>query len=58
LLRDVLVLAEAPLSADALATFLKGRMTPKRRARVAEVIDTLVATGAARVDREGHFLPQ
>jgi hypothetical protein len=57
-LRDVLAEAEAPLPADALATLFKGRTTPKRRDRVREVLETLVATGAARVGAEGYFLPK
>lgn len=57
-LRDVLFEAEAPLPADALATLFKGRTTPKRKARVADVLETLVATGAARHADDGYFLPR
>ncbi|WP_187334600.1 class I SAM-dependent DNA methyltransferase [Novosphingopyxis iocasae] len=57
-LRDLLHEAEAPLPADALATLFKGRTTPKRKARVADVLETLVATGAARHTDEGYFLPR
>lgn len=57
-LRDVLAEADAPLPADALASLFRGRTTPKRRARVADVLETLVATGAARVGAEGYFLPK
>ena len=56
-LRDVLAEAEAPLHVDALASEFKGRTTAKRRARVADVLETLVATGAARVGDEGYFRP-
>lgn len=57
-LRDLLHEAEAPLPADALATLFKGRTTAKRKARVADVLETLVATGAARHAEEGYFLPR
>lgn len=57
-LRDLLHEAEAPLPADALATLFKGRTTAKRKARVADVLETLVATGAARHTDEGYFLPR
>lgn len=57
-LRDVLAEAEAPLPADALATLFKGRTTAKRKARVAEVLETLVTTGAAREGESGYFLPR
>ena len=56
--RDVLAEAEAPLPADALAALFTGRTTQKRRDRVAEVLETLVATGAARDGEEGYFLPR
>lgn len=57
-LRDLLHEAEAPLPADALATLFKGRTTPKRKARVADVLETLLATGAVRGDEAGYFLPR
>ena len=57
-LRDLLHEAEAPLPADALATLFKGRTTPKRKARVADVLETLLATGAVRGDETGYFLPR
>ncbi|MEM6900155.1 MAG: class I SAM-dependent DNA methyltransferase [Pseudomonadota bacterium] len=56
--RDVLAEAEAPLPAEALSTLFKGRTTAKRKARVAEVLETLVATGAARDGDGGYFLPR
>ncbi|WP_271076986.1 class I SAM-dependent DNA methyltransferase [Aurantiacibacter sp. MUD61] len=56
--RDVLAEAEAPLPAEALATLFKGRTTAKRKARVSEVLETLVATGAARDGDGGYFLPR
>ena len=55
--RDVLAKAEGPLMADALAQSFKGRTSPKRKARVAEVLETLVATGAARHGDDGYYLP-
>lgn len=54
--RDVLAEADAPLPADAIATLFKGRTTSKRKARVADVLETLVATGAARDAEAGYFL--
>jgi len=57
-LRDVLAEAEAPLPADALATLFKGRTTSKRKQRVSEVLETLVATGAARESDGAYFLPR
>lgn len=57
-LRDLLHEAEAPLPAEALATLFKGRTTAKRKARVADVLETLVATGAAREGDGGFFLPR
>ena len=56
--RDVLAEAEAPLPADTLAALFTGRTTQKRKDRVAEVLETLVATGAARDGDEGYFLPR
>lgn len=57
-LRDVLAEAEAPLPADALATLFKGRTTAKRKQRVSQVLETLVATGAARESEGAYFLPR
>jgi len=57
-LRDVLAEAEAPLPADALASLFKGRTTPKRKQRVGQVLETLVATGAARENNGAYFLPR
>ena len=57
-LRDMLAHAEAPLPADALATLFKGRTTAKRKARVAEVLETLMATGVARESEDSYFLPR
>ena len=62
IVRDVLAKAPAPLAPDALAAAFDGRLTPKRRARVEQVLETLVATGAARTGQlEGstrYFVPR
>lgn len=62
LVRDLLAKAPAPTQPDAIAIALDGRNTPKRRARIAEVLETLVATGLARAgEQEGqrrYFLPR
>lgn len=57
-LRDVLDEAEAPLPAETLAALFKGRTTQKRKDRVAEVLDTLVATGTVRESDRAYFLPR
>lgn len=57
IVRDLLSEA-APLPADALATLFKGHTTAKREARVSEMLDTLVATGATREGDQGYFLPR
>lgn len=58
--RDVLARAAAPMSVPALAAAFAGRATAKRRQRVEQVLETLVATGAARRDdaTSGYFLPK
>ena len=59
--RDLLARAAAPISVPALAAAFAGRNTPKRRQRVEQVLDTLVATGAARRDdgaTSGYYLPR
>jgi hypothetical protein len=59
---DLLAKAPAPTPPDAIASVFDGRNTAKRRDRIAEVLDTLVATGLARTrDHEGqrrYFLPR
>lgn len=57
-LRAMLAEAQAPLLPEALAATFKGRITQKRRDRVSEVLETLVATGAARQVENGYFLPR
>lgn len=58
--RDLLARAAAPISIPALAASFAGRNTPKRRERVEQVLETLVATGAARRDEAagGYYLPK
>lgn len=62
LVRDLLAKAPAPTPSDAVASVFDGRNTAKRRERIAEVLDTLVATGLARTrEHEGqrrYFLPR
>ena len=64
ILRDVLGRATAPLTADSLSGAFKGRNTAKRKKRVAEVLQTLVDTGAARQGIDGqdgggrYFIPR
>ncbi|WP_374595149.1 class I SAM-dependent DNA methyltransferase [Sphingosinicella sp.] len=58
--RDLLAKAAAPIAVPALAAAFSGRNTPKRRERVEQVLETLVATGAARRDdaTNGYYLPR
>lgn len=58
--RDLLARAESPITVPALAGAYAGRATPKRRERVEQVLERLVATGAARRDEtsRGYYLPR
>ena len=60
--RDVLSRAPAPALPNEIAASFDGRNTAKRKARIAQVLETLVATGAARTGHlEGetrYFLPR
>jgi hypothetical protein len=60
MVRDVLAKAPAPMPVEGIATSFDGRLTDKRRSRVRQVLDTLVATGAARTDEngQGYFVPR
>ncbi len=62
IVRDVLAKAAAPAQPDALASAFHGRVTDKRKARIRQVLETLVATGAARTgEMEGttrYFVPR
>jgi hypothetical protein len=55
-MRDVLAEAEAPLPAEAIAALFKGRNTPKRKARVARVLEIMADMGGARAGDQGYFL--
>ena len=58
LVRDLLAKAPAPTQPEAIAGAFDGRNTSKRKGRVAEVLETLVATGVARtgeLDGERRF---
>lgn len=57
-LRDFLAKAEGPTPVLALSAAFKGRNTSKRRDRIKAVLETLVATGAARSVDGGYFLPR
>ena len=62
--RDMLARAAAPLAPESLGKAFKGRNTAQRKARVAEVLQTLVAAGAARQTADGqdgssrYFIPR
>lgn len=62
LVRDLLAKAPAPAQPEAIASVFDGRNTAKRRDRIEEVLETLVATGLARSgEHEGqrrYFLPR
>lgn len=62
LVRDMLAKAPAPLPPDGIASVFDGRNTARRKDRVTEVLETLVATGLARTGEiEGqrrYFLPR
>jgi hypothetical protein len=58
---DVLAAADGPVSPDQVARAFSGRLSPKRRQRVEQVLQTLAATGAARTAQEhggGYFVPR
>lgn len=48
IIRDLLARAHGPVLPDSISASLDGRNSPTRRERVKKVLDTLVATGAAR----------
>ena len=58
--RDLLARAAAPISVPTLTAAFAGRNTPKRRQRVEQVLETLVATGTVRHDdaTSGYYLPR
>jgi hypothetical protein len=62
LVRDMLAKAPAPALPDAIAAAFDGRNTAKRKDRVGQVLETLVATGLARTGeiegQQRYFLPR
>ena len=62
LVRDLLAKFPAPAHVDEISIAFDGRNTAKRSSRVAQVLDTLVATGLARPDAAGgrarYFVPR
>lgn len=59
LVRDLLARAPSPAEPAGIAASFDGRLTEKRKARVAQVLETLVATGAARTDAASrYFVPR
>ncbi|KZL19436.1 class I SAM-dependent DNA methyltransferase [Pseudovibrio sp. WM33] len=61
MVRDILSKAQTPIAAEVLSANFSGRNTPKRKGRVADVLKTLVITGAARQtveDAPRYFLPR
>ncbi|WP_425449933.1 class I SAM-dependent DNA methyltransferase [Virgifigura deserti] len=62
LVRDLLAKAPAPTPPEAIASVFDGRNTARRRDRIAEVLETLVATGLARTSEQDsqrrYFLPR
>jgi hypothetical protein len=58
---QVLEQAEGPVTPEAVARSFAGRLSPKRKRRVAQVLQTLTATGAARTpdsDPNSYFVPR
>ncbi len=59
IVRDILAKSASPLAADAIAASFAGRNSAKRKERVAMVLETLAATGAARTDDTArYFIPK
>ena len=52
-MRDVLSKAAAPATPIAISAAFDGRNSSARKDRVAKVLETMVATGAARATSEG-----
>jgi hypothetical protein len=53
IVRDVLAKSAAPAAPDEISLAFDGRNSPTRKDRVRQVLETLVATGAARTADEG-----
>jgi len=62
IVKDVLAKAAAPALAEEIAATFDGRNSAKRKDRVADVLETLVVTGAARTDaragEDRYFIPR
>jgi SAM-dependent methyltransferase len=62
IVRDILVRAPSPALADAIAASFDGRTSPQRRARVSQVLESLVSMGMVRTggDQGGqrYFVPR
>ena len=56
--RELLARSEAPVLPDAVSATFKGRNSPKRKTRVVDVLETLVATGLVRKteDKQTYFI--
>ena len=56
--RELLVRSDAPVLSDAVSASFKGRNTAKRKTRVLDVLETLVATGIVRKteDNKSYFI--
>ncbi|TPJ50891.1 MULTISPECIES: hypothetical protein [unclassified Mesorhizobium] len=61
-MRDLFAKLPAPAHLDDVSLSFDGRNTSKRSGRVAQVLETLVATGLAREDAAGgrarYFVPR
>ena len=58
---QVLERADSPVTPDTVARAFAGKLSPKRKQRVDEVLQTLTATGAARTpedDPNSYFVPR
>jgi hypothetical protein len=58
---QVLEQADGPVTPETIARSFAGRLSPKRKQRVAQVLQTLTATGAARTpegDPNSYFVPR
>ena len=59
IVRDILAKSASPLDAAFIAASFAGRNSPKRKERVAMVLETLVSTGAAQTtDAALYFIPK
>jgi len=56
--RELLARSDAPVQPDTVSASFKGRNSPKRKSRVLDVLETLVATGIVRKtdDNETYFI--